>query len=71
MPNEQLPRTTVPAPAKASISTPVISCWPAEARSSERCAATWSMSSIVPKPMARGLSTLVMNCRQFWPDLPW
>ena len=36
MPNEQLPRTTVPAPAKASISTPVISCWPAEARSSER-----------------------------------
>ena len=62
MPNEQLPRTTVPAPAKASISTPVISCWPAEARSSERRAATWSMSSIVPKPMARGLSTLVMNC---------
>ena len=36
MPKEQLPRTTVPAPAKASISTPVISCWPAEARSSER-----------------------------------
>jgi hypothetical protein len=44
------------APAKLSISTAVTSCWPADARSSERFAATWSMSSIVPKPIAFGLT---------------
>ena len=30
MPKVQLPRTTVLAPAKASIKTAVISCWPAD-----------------------------------------
>ncbi|MNL59268.1 hypothetical protein D3C87_1829810 [compost metagenome] len=71
MPKVQLPRTTVEAPAKLSISTAVTSCWPADARSSERFAATWSTSSMVPKPMARGLMTLLTNSLAFCPDLPW